>query len=397
MAVTPVYHLNNPVNLNFSGGINIKGEYDPLVSYVMGDAVSYLGSSYAAIQASTGNLPTDAMHWQLLSKGLDKLGGTTDQALLKASNGDYDTKWKTIDKAFVGLDKVNNTSDASKPISTAQQNALNLKADKTEIPAKNSELLNDSEFITLTEVPEETDPIWVADRPNYAKTSQLPTKNSQLENDSEFITLEDVPVVPEETDPVFSQWLLNTPPLYSFTEEDPVFTQWLNTNPFSSFLTSESDPVFGQWLAENPLSAFLTEETDPIWIADKPLYALKTEIPEMPIVPTKNSQLENDSEFITLEDVPEPTPFDAQTFELELARKTSGNSYMELVKTGDILNGINYWSDSSKATKLFTKTLTYIGDKLTTVSTKDEATNKTLTQTIAYIGDEVESITKVIS
>lgn len=39
----------------------------------------------------------------------------------------------TIDKTDVGLDKVDNTSDADKPISTATQAALDLKADKTEL------------------------------------------------------------------------------------------------------------------------------------------------------------------------------------------------------------------------------------------------------------------------
>ena len=39
----------------------------------------------------------------------------------------------TVAKADVGLSVVNNTSDASKPVSTAQQAALNLKADKSQV------------------------------------------------------------------------------------------------------------------------------------------------------------------------------------------------------------------------------------------------------------------------
>ena len=56
-------------------------------------------------------------------------GGTTGQALTKNSNTDYDTEWTTIDKSFVGLGNVDNTSDLNKPISTATQTALNLKED----------------------------------------------------------------------------------------------------------------------------------------------------------------------------------------------------------------------------------------------------------------------------
>lgn len=40
-----------------------------------------------------------------------------------------DKVWATLDKAAVGLPNVDNTSDANKPISTAQQTALNLKLD----------------------------------------------------------------------------------------------------------------------------------------------------------------------------------------------------------------------------------------------------------------------------
>jgi len=39
-----------------------------------------------------------------------------------------DKTWATLDKAAVGLANVDNTSDANKPVSTAQQTALNLKA-----------------------------------------------------------------------------------------------------------------------------------------------------------------------------------------------------------------------------------------------------------------------------
>jgi hypothetical protein len=41
-----------------------------------------------------------------------------------------DKAWQTLDKAAVGLGNVDNTSDASKPVSTATTTALNLKEDK---------------------------------------------------------------------------------------------------------------------------------------------------------------------------------------------------------------------------------------------------------------------------
>lgn len=44
-----------------------------------------------------------------------------------------DKSWQTLDKTAVGLANVNNTTDANKPISTATQTALDLKADTADI------------------------------------------------------------------------------------------------------------------------------------------------------------------------------------------------------------------------------------------------------------------------
>lgn len=57
------------------------------------------------------------------------VGGTANQALTKIDGTNYNTQWSTIDKSFVGLGNVDNTSDLSKPISTATQTALNAKED----------------------------------------------------------------------------------------------------------------------------------------------------------------------------------------------------------------------------------------------------------------------------
>jgi hypothetical protein len=42
-----------------------------------------------------------------------------------------DKTWQTLDKAAVGLSNVNNTSDANKPVSLAQEAALNLKVSRS--------------------------------------------------------------------------------------------------------------------------------------------------------------------------------------------------------------------------------------------------------------------------
>lgn len=68
-------------------------------------------------------------------------GGTTGQILAKKSNADYDSEWRSeqsalvtsvngkvgavvLDKTDIGLSNVDNTSDANKPVSTAQATAI---------------------------------------------------------------------------------------------------------------------------------------------------------------------------------------------------------------------------------------------------------------------------------
>ena len=58
-------------------------------------------------------------------------GGTANQALTKIDGTDYNTQWSTVDKTFVGLGNVDNTSDANKPVSTATQTALDAKVAKS--------------------------------------------------------------------------------------------------------------------------------------------------------------------------------------------------------------------------------------------------------------------------
>jgi hypothetical protein len=64
------------------------------------------------------------------------VAGATNQVLGKSSGTDYATAWQTLTPSRVGLNNVDNTSDANKPVSTAQQTALNLKADATALTAK---------------------------------------------------------------------------------------------------------------------------------------------------------------------------------------------------------------------------------------------------------------------
>jgi hypothetical protein len=59
--------LGNPFSLN----INLvpMGAYNAATTYVIGNSVSYNGSSYVCSNVTTGNLPTNTTYWQLLAQG----------------------------------------------------------------------------------------------------------------------------------------------------------------------------------------------------------------------------------------------------------------------------------------------------------------------------------------
>jgi hypothetical protein len=96
--------LNSPVQLSVN--LNPRGVYNPLTAYNTGDSVSYLGSSYVCITATTGNAPTNTTYWQVLAQqGIPgegvPTGGTAGQFLKKNSSTDYDDSWSTIPDASV--------------------------------------------------------------------------------------------------------------------------------------------------------------------------------------------------------------------------------------------------------------------------------------------------------
>lgn len=177
--------LNPAVVVNVS--INPRGAYDNATQYEIGDLVEYLGAAYIANNQTLGNLPTDTDFWQLLvDPPVDSVNGQTGDVVLDADHiddtattnkfatqaeldqintnennitqeiidrvaGDAAVQAFSIqranhtgtqdastitglaavatsgDKADVGLGNVDNTSDLDKPVSTAQQAALDLK------------------------------------------------------------------------------------------------------------------------------------------------------------------------------------------------------------------------------------------------------------------------------
>ena len=162
--------------------------------------------------------------------------------------------------------------------------ALTGYAKKTEIPTKTSELTNDSGYITNTAL----EP--------YAKTVDIPTKTSQLNNDSGYITVNDVPVksVDGATGDVVTNAVKTTTQTLTETQK-----QQARTNIGAG--TSSFDGDYNS-LTNKPTIPTKTSQltNDSSFITDAALtgYAKTTDIP------TKTSQLENDSHYITASEAP---------------------------------------------------------------------------------------------
>lgn len=111
-----------------------------------------------------------------------------------------DKTFQTLDKTTVGLENVDNTSDINKPISSATQTALNLKADTSSVNTSlgnkvdkvvGSSLVADTEIskihthsnkATLDGITSENITSWTG----KAEVSAIPTTTSQLTNNSNF-------------------------------------------------------------------------------------------------------------------------------------------------------------------------------------------------------------------
>lgn len=110
--------------------------------------ISELDLRWAA--TTHGHVITDVTGLQTALNG--KEASVTAGTILQYYRGDK--TWQTLDRASVGLNNVDNTSDANKPISTATQTALDLKADIVQnnlkqsfsIPANYTAIMGDIEI-----------------------------------------------------------------------------------------------------------------------------------------------------------------------------------------------------------------------------------------------------------
>tara|TARA_A100001035_G_scaffold279026_1_gene279293 strand:+ start:3067 stop:3957 length:891 start_codon:yes stop_codon:yes gene_type:complete len=114
-----------------------KGAYNGSTAYVKDDVVSYNGSSYICILASTGNLPTNTTYFQPMAtkgtdgtdvgttlttqgdilyrdgSGLQRLAAGTANQVLKTGGSGANPSWGTISSDWVKLNHTDSTSSVS--------------------------------------------------------------------------------------------------------------------------------------------------------------------------------------------------------------------------------------------------------------------------------------------
>lgn len=243
----------------------------------------------------------------------------TDAAITYQTKGDY------VDKEYVTT-------------------AISGKADVTSVPTKTSQLNNDSQFATESYVTEKVEAAVSSgiDLTSYAKKTDIPTAVSSLTNDADYITSSSLKeYIKEETDPIFnespaasitatdiSNWnkktsfdgdynsLSNKPPIPTTTGELTNNSGFITSTSLSGYAkTSDIPSNVSQF---NNDAAYTTETYVKQAIADAATgavdltdYATKeyvtTSINDIDLssyaktsdIPTKTSQLNNDSSFLT--------------------------------------------------------------------------------------------------
>jgi hypothetical protein len=142
-----------------------QGAYSGATAYVADDVVSYNGSSYICILASTGNLPTNATYWNLMAQtGTDitslaglaqgdvlyyngtswvRLGAGTSGQFLKTNGASANPSWGTVTTKFVSAQQVTHSTRFSIGSSSGNQT---LVASLGSITKVNSDTVSDLYF-----------------------------------------------------------------------------------------------------------------------------------------------------------------------------------------------------------------------------------------------------------
>ena len=287
-----VFCPNGSMNQAFiitGGGSSGGGSYElPIASADVLGGIKVgagLAISTEGTLSATGGGTADAVEWKnVLDKPTTIAGYGITDAKIDGNNvvlgNKTITPYSANNPPAYPVDSVNGKTGVV-TLSAADVGAL---PNTTVIPDKTSQLDNDSGYITDSALT------------GYAKKTEIPTKTSELTNDSGYITANDVPV--KSVDGATGDVVTNAVKTTTQTLTDAQ-KQQARTNIGAG--TSSFDGDYNS-LTNKPTIPTKTSQltNDSGFITDAALtgYAKTTD------VPTKTSQLENDSHYITANEAP---------------------------------------------------------------------------------------------
>ena len=190
------------------------------------------------------------------------------------------------------------TSDLSNDSGYITNEVLDGYATKAELPTKVSQLENDSKFINESALD------------GYAKTVDIPTKTSQLDNDSGYITANDVPVksVDGATGDVVTNAVKTTvQALTDAQKQQARINIGAGTSSFdgdyNSLTNKPTIPTKTSDITND--SGFITEADIPVKSVNGKTGEVTLDakavgaLPDTTVIPSKTSELDNDSGYIT--------------------------------------------------------------------------------------------------
>lgn len=197
------------------------------------------------------------------------------------------------------------------------------------VPTKTSDLDNDSGFITNASIPSKTSDL--TNDSGFITSGDIPTKTSDLTNDSGFITAAQIPA---EQEPDFNASVAKT-----ITQTD--INNWNGKqNPIQFNTAYSASTNKAATMADMPFVP--TKLSD---LTNDSGYALRS---ELPTVPTKLSDLTNDTGFVTNSAIPTKT-----------SDLTNDSNYATLsdiptvpTKLSDLTNDTGYITNASVPTKV---------------------------------------------
>ena len=246
------------------------------------------------------------------------------------------------------------------------------KTDIPSVPTKLSELVNDSGFITTYT---ETDPVWNSEKSNYYTKDEINNKNYLTEHQSlaDYVKAEaltttltsyakktDIPSVPTK----LSELTNDSGYITTYTETDPVWNSEKSNYYTKTEINNKNYLTEHQSLADYVKTEALTTTLTS--------YAKKTDIPS---VPTKLSELTNDSGYITTYTETDPV----------------WNSEKVNYYTKDEINGKNYLTEHQSLAD-YAKKSEIPTDYVSNTELTSYATKTYVTEQIGSINSVLENI-----